>query len=679
MMRKKEERETIKGISVSNPVDVDKDYLLFTVDYAAKNGFNHIQFIGPIHDHIKGNIDGMTLYRKYNQFNEGKDLSYIMKALDVIHTACKRAAKYGINTYVWHHELELPLKFKEAYPEIQNSCGDIEVTHPLVKDFLENKIKDFFYSYPSIDGIVLTLHETSVPLLKLKDQKLGEIARVKYVTNILYQACESLGKELIVRPFASIEEDYAMMIQAYEEVSENMVIMDKWTQFDWSLTLPNNEFYYMIKKSPLLVEADVFGEYFGKGHLPIMLKNHIAEKFEYCDRFSPKGYVARIDREGRTPFDSVNEVNIVITAAHLNHKDVEREINNFFEAKYPGATNEVKALMEPTEEILRKTIYSKGYYFSQLSHFPDLNHSKNHFYFEMMREDYDIASNEWFIPKGWNRGTLEEILEEKQSAAQEAKKLYERLQELQGRIKNMEYESLQAKFCNLQLVTEIWYILAKTFMDYAKYFETKSDVCAAALEHDIDMLLEKNLQGIEVLGSKFYCLQSEANGGYFSRIETFAEDIRQSFALEKQAVELMKQEQNILDYVICGGAMEGHKLQKEVNFSDTLVQENALCRIPGSLRGIGWCSINAHGWFSYEIAVTPIAMNTIEIVMGSSGEELDVSIDIDEQNYTIREKIQGTKEYSFNYYEHAGKDKVRIRFNKISEYIPYIFLIKVLK
>lgn len=679
MMRQNDERETIKGISVANPVDVDKDYLLFTVDYAAKNGLNHIQFIGPIHDHIKGNIDGMTLYRKYNRFNEGKDLSYVMKALDAIHTACKRAAKHGIKTYVWHHELELPLNFKEVYPEIKNGCGDIEVTHPLVKDFLENKIKDFFYSYPGIDGIVLTLHETSVPLLKLKDQKLGKIARVKYITEILYQACQALGKELIVRPFASIEEDYEMMTRAYEEVSEDMVVMDKWTQFDWSLTLPSNEFYHKIKKSPLLVEADVFGEYFGKGHLPIMLKNHIAEKFEYCDGFSPKGYVARIDRDGRIPFGSVNEVNVVITAAHLNHKDVDQEIDAFFEARYPGVAAEVRALMEPTEEILRKTIYSKGYYFSQLSHFPILNHSKNHFYFEMMREDYDIASDEWFIPKDWTRGSLEEMLEEKQSAAREAKELYARLQELQGKIKDTEYESLHAKYCNLQLVTEIWYVLTKIFMDYVKYFETKSDVYEVALKQDIEMLLEKNLQGIDVLGSEFYCLRSETNGEYFSRIELLVEEIRQSFALEKQAVESMEQEQNMLDYVVCGGAMEGHRLQKEVNFSDTLVQENALCRIPGSLRGLGWCSINAHGWFSYDIAVTPNAMNTIEVVMGSSGEELDVSIDIDEQNYTIREKMQGKKEYSLQYHENAGKDKVRIRFNKISGYTPYIFLIKVKK
>lgn len=39
--------------------------------------------------------------------------------------------------------------------------------NPLVKDFLENKILDFFEAYPLMDGIILTLHETKILFLKL--------------------------------------------------------------------------------------------------------------------------------------------------------------------------------------------------------------------------------------------------------------------------------------------------------------------------------------------------------------------------------------------------------------------------------------------------------------------------------------------------------------------------------
>lgn len=676
MMSHQVERDRIKGMAVCNPVDVEKNYLLYTVDYAVRMGFNHLQIIGPIHHAVKGNIDGMTLYRKYNQFNDEKNLNYIEQTMDAIHEACKITVENNIKTYVWHHELELPLNFKDVYPEVKNSYGDIEVTHPLVRDFLENKIIDFFYAYPNIDGIILTLHETKIPLLKLKNQKLGKIERVKYVTEILYQICQKLGKELIVRPFASVEEDYIMMTKAYEEISTDMLIMDKWTQFDWSLTLPNNAFFYKIEKNPLFVEADVFGEYFGKGHLPIMLKDHIAEKFKYCDTFSPSGYVARVDRNGEIPFGNLNEVNVVITAAHLNGLDVDREIDKFFEKEYAGAAKEVRELMEETEEILRKTIYTKGYYFSEMSYFPHLNHCKNHFYFEMMRENYEIASNEWFIPKGWNRGSVEQMLSEKKTAVCEAARLYGKLCLLEGRLKKQKYNELWTKFYNLKLTTEIWLILMMLFRDYVKYFETGNQKYEVAFEKECEMLLEKHHFGVETLGNHFYGLYPMQPFSEGTNIENFVKEIRESFAYEKQFSEDMKKEQDVLDYIVCGGGMEGHKLQKEVNFSDTLMKDGMLCRIPGSLRGMGWCSVNAHGWFSYEVAIRPNVVNTIKILMGSSGEQMDVAIDISGQKHTIHEKINGTKVYRFNYEESAGQDSVRIRFDKISGYTPCVFWIE---
>ena len=289
------EKEMIKGLSICHPTDMDKSYLLNAVEYAEKMGFDHIQICGPIHDGVKGNIDGMTAYRKYSQFDCTKDAAYITLCMDAVNAACERASRVGIKMYQWHHELDLPDGFQQAFPEVLNSFGDVEVTHPKIKDFLENKIRDFFAAYPLMDGIVLTLHETKVPLLKLKDQKLGKVERVKYVTQILFETCKALGKELIVRPFASIEEDYVLMTQAYEQISPDMPVMDKWTQFDWSLTLPNNAFYHKIKKNPLMVEADIFGEYFGRGRLPLLLKEHITEKVDYCQGFRPTGYAARID------------------------------------------------------------------------------------------------------------------------------------------------------------------------------------------------------------------------------------------------------------------------------------------------------------------------------------------------------------------------------------------------
>lgn len=665
----------IIGMSVCNPVDVDKDYLLYTVDYAGRLGFNHMQVIGPIHDSIKGNIDGMTPYRKYSQFDSTKNMDYVRYSIDAVNAACRRAKTYGMKMYQWHHELDLPTGFKEAYPEIVNRFGDVEVTHPMVKDFLENKIRDFFYTYPDMDGIILTLHETKIPLLKLKDQKLGKVERVKYVTKILFDTCEALGKELIVRPFASIEEDYVMMTKAYEEISADLVIMDKWTQFDWSLTMPHNAFFSKIKKNPLLVEADIFGEFFGKGHLPLMLKEHIAEKFTYCEGFAPAGYVARIDREGQIPFGGVNEVNIVIMNAYLSGKDVETEINRFFREKYGDAVAEVRAAMERTEDVLKKTIYTKGYYYSELSCFPSLNHSKNHFYFEMLREHYDIASNEWFIPRNWERGSLNELVAEKQAAVREADELYGRILRLEDKMEAEEYRKLWVKFTNLKLVTQIWERLLVTFRDYVRYFETFDDAYVTTFEQDVELLRGLKKTGVEVLGDAFYCLNCRKK--LFDYVEAFTRDISESFAVERKATGALRADESLTDYIVCGGAMEGHRLQKEVNFSDTLVVDGELCRIPGNRMGMKWSSINAHGWFSYELKVKPQADNRISVVMGSAGDQLEVRVTIGETEYEIREKACGRKELTFPCAAEDSCSSVRIRFDKISGYTPCVYMIKV--
>ncbi len=347
----------VRGISVVNPDEVERTYLLFCIDYAIKNNYNHVQITGPIHDPVKGNIDGMTFSVKYAQFNYEKDESYVNNCMQAVNEACEKASAAGVKTYMWHHELALPTDFGKVFPEVLNENGDIEVSHPLVKDYLENKIRDFFAAYPKMDGVVLTLHETKIPLLKLKNQKLGKIERVKYVTKILYDTCKSLGKDLIVRPFASLAEDQSMMLKAYEEISPEMTIMDKWTKFDWSLTLPDNDFFKEIKVNPFVIETDIFGEYFGKGRLPIMLKNHIEKKFGYCNRYNHNGFVNRIDRDYQNPFGTVNEVNLVVMHALVNGLDVEKETDKFFNDKYGAAGKDVRRIMERTEEKSEKEIF----------------------------------------------------------------------------------------------------------------------------------------------------------------------------------------------------------------------------------------------------------------------------------------------------------------------------------
>ncbi len=671
--------QIIKGISTVNPWDMEKEYVEKTVDYAVERGYQHYQFIGPIHNPVRGNIDGMTFSRKYAQFNDEKDAEYVNLNLEVVNAALERLHAAGVKSYMWHHELDLPFAFTKAFPEVLNENGDVEVSHPLVKDYLQHKIYDFFAAYPKMDGIILTLHETKVPLLKLKNQKLGKIERVKYVTEILFRTCEELGKELIVRPFASLPEDYAMMLEAYESISKNLIVMDKWTQFDWSLTLPHNAFFKQIKNNPLLVETDIFGEYFGKGRLPVMLKKHIEDKYAYCQSFSPVGYVNRIDREEKHPFGTVNEVNLEIMQALMEGRSTDEAIDNFFQREYPQVAAELKEIMTPTEELNRRLLNNKNYYFMEGSFFPELNHSKNHFYFEMMQKECNIASNEWFIPRDWQRGDLQEIFDEKEEVLQKATELLERVKGLKGKVEEKRYQSLLTQFENLYYAARAWRLLLDVFYHYVRYFETADGAYEAAFYQSVEKLLACDAEGREVVGDndEYYLNQYMFTPGKIVHIvKTFAEEVTASFAAEKAGYFVL-QEKGYTDFILCGGGVESHKLQKEVNFSDTMLVKNGLCRIPGNRRGAEWSQINGHGWFSYEVKVTPNADNVFLLEMGSLTERLDVKITIGEKVYEVREEApkSGKKEFAFTYPERAGADKVRIRIDRLSPYTPLVYTI----
>lgn len=664
-------KKAVRGISVSNPVEYRENYLMLAAERAIKCGYNHFQFIGPIHDPVKGNIDGMLLYKKYSRFNANKDETYIDNTRKIINNVSKKLSDAKIRTYVWHHELELPENFGAEYPDALNDYGDIEITHYAVKDFLENKLNDFFTDYPYINGIILTLHETRIPLLKLKNQKLNPNKRVEYVTKILYDTCALCGKELIVRPFASIEKDYIMMMQAYENISHDLTVMDKWTQFDWSLTLPDNAFFKQIKYNPLLVETDIFGEFFGKGQLPLMLADHIKHKFAYCEEFSPLGYVSRVDRSGYDFFGDVNEVNCVIMEALLNGNDPDEAARSFFEEKYAGAGKKVFELMHKTEELQKKILYLNGYYFNEMSSFPSLNHCKNHFYFEIMRDNCHIASEEWFIPVNWQRGKVADLIKEKEEAVTLCLTLLKKAESLAEDMKKEPFYTLKTKFENLCYTAGLWLALTKLLRAY-------SECCGGDGQEfytRVQELLNANSKGKAVLKDKFYPLMLRYDRTC-DPVEKFAEEITESFKVEDTAIKSLKEE-NLNDFIECGGGLEGHLLKKEVNFSDTYILNGELCRIPGTNKGKAWSTVNAHGWFEYSISLRPERENVILIEASGSNGSIDFDLTLHNAVYKIREHAEGKKVFSFTLPESKEKT-ARIRFDRVSVNTPFIYTIKVL-
>lgn len=674
-----------KGISFLNPVRVEAGYLNKCAAYAIEHGIEHFELIGPTHDPVRGNCDGMMFFRKYARFNEGKDAEYIRYCEKAVNEALDLVAAHGIKSYYWHHELEVPVGFDEVYPEIRNADGDVEVTHPRIKDFLENKIGDFFHTYPNMSGIVLTLHETRIPLLKLKNQKLDKVARVQYVTEILYNACQKLGKELIVRPFASIAKDYDDLMDAYERISDTLPVCDKWTKYDWSLFRPSNPFFQRIK-NPLIVEADIFGEYFGKGFLPLMLKKHITDKVAYCNRFGVRGYVARIDRGGYIPFGTPNEVNLEIMNAAVDGLDVEAAIDAFFAREYGQYGPIVKEAMTDTEELQVKALHAEGRPMHWLSNFPPLFSIKNGY--RIFRKDFTLTPEQ--LADGLRFFRPEVVLRDQEEAIARIEEKLALVKTLEGKLEPDQYYSVYMRFVNFLYVAKIFRELVKAYSAMAKYFEENDEEALPHIFAAIDRMTELDEAGYRALGKDWHCEALALKPGSpfltYSIPVDYSERTGQVYHLKNmlgRAVALevetrrMLAKENPVDFVVAGGFSEDHKRKSEPNFSAALTLEDGNCRTAGSERGAYWSMLKAHGWFSYDMKVNPDAENTLFVRgKGHNGTfSIDIAIDGDMTRHSIAG--DGILELSRTFTPAAGKETVTIRIDRNSESLPFVYSLMI--
>ena len=671
-----------KGISYLNPVNVEEKYMKRCAQYAIDHNVKHFELVGPTHSPLRGNCDGMTLYRKYAELNDEKDLPYIEYCTRVINETLDMIEPYGIKSYYWHHELEVPKKFDDLHPEILNERGDVEVTHPLIKDFLINKIEDFFHTYPKMTGIVLTLHETRIPLLKLKNQKLNKIERVKYVTGIVYETCKRLGKELIVRPFASIAQDYDDLMDAYEQISPDLMVCDKWTKYDWSLTRPHNPFLARIK-NPLVIETDIY-EYFGKGFLPLMLKRHIIEKVKYCNSFGVMGYVSRIDRGGFTPFDTPNEVNLEIMDAAVDGRDVDEAIDAFFKREYGEYWQTVREAMENTEELQIGAMHAEGPALHWLSCFPPLFSMKTAY--RRFRDDFVVPQS--MIDDGFGKVHYDVVIAEQDKACEEISKKLALVETLKGKLDEDKYYQLYMRFKNFDIVAKIFRQLTTVYHSIARYFEHHDETALTVIYDCIDKMRALDKEGFEALGADFHCERLSLKKG--TPFRTFglgsdSTDPRDSHVylldqLLKPALdmEVAKDRElramNPVDYIIPGGFSEEHNLKTEPNFSGALTLTDGPCRTAGSERGAMWSTVKGHGWFSYEMKVKPGVENTLVIEGTGHGGTLSLDVTIDGGEMAVYSKTgEGHLFIEHKFTPAEGKDKVTVRLDRNSEFLPFIY------
>ena len=227
-----------------------------------------------------------------------------------------RVKAAGLGVIAWHHvRRDLPDELSQEYPDAASSNLDF------LRDWEQATLSEFFEILPEVDMIAVT-SMTETPGVADQNDRGRYVRQLAGVFEGMNQACRQKDKTLIIRDWGSVGNNAKgpqIFHEAIESLPHDVCIHIKNVLLDFvtNAEIPNpNANKYPDR--PLIVEFDVYGEYFGRADIPYVDPQHYCQRLDSLYAIEPYGVTARIAFEvGRKPrryasiFESPNAANAV--------------------------------------------------------------------------------------------------------------------------------------------------------------------------------------------------------------------------------------------------------------------------------------------------------------------------------------------------------------------------------
>lgn len=226
----------------------------------------------------------------------------------------------GLGVLVWHHlRRDLPDELAAEYPKAMT--GD----PAFWREWEEATLSEYFELLPETDMLVVTSMTETPGVHELSDAS-DAVDRLETVFRAIHRACGRAGKGLAVRDWGAVGQSAIagghIFHEALARLPEDICIHIKNVVCDFVTNSeaphPNLGAY---PNRPLIVEFDVYGEYYGRADIPYVDPQHFCNRLDGIYPLRPHGVSARIayewDRAARrypTIFDSPNAANAVVFA-----------------------------------------------------------------------------------------------------------------------------------------------------------------------------------------------------------------------------------------------------------------------------------------------------------------------------------------------------------------------------
>ena len=286
----------------------------------------------------------------------------------------------GLECWCWTHEIQQP-------PAEMVRNGFFDIDNKGLKSHLMNKYSLLREYIPSLDGIVLTFAETQYEVYKDKnvitEYKNADAAeyKTKYLVDMLYGICKSLGWKLAVRDFVYRKAEINAMLSAINGIDHGVIVMSKCVPHDWHPYYPDNPVLGKVGDRQQWIEFDLGHEYEGQTMLPYADPYLIAKRIRNAFRNNIKAICVRLDRYGgKDGFSAVYqpwsdlEIRIVSHVAKNINASVEEAIEQWEKEHFHGAWEVVKL----STDMVNTFLFPKKLWIANHSNLPDFYYSRSH-------------------------------------------------------------------------------------------------------------------------------------------------------------------------------------------------------------------------------------------------------------------------------------------------------------
>lgn len=557
------------GFSASHGSRFDEKFVSWTVEQLAELDYFRFELCRE-----NAGVDRWIEYRALPKLNAHKP--HDPAGADALRRALAPVAESGRQVSLWTHELWAPDRILDFYPELRTRRGDIDLSHPLMTEFVLDKYERLFKTIPELGALTLTLTETAFPVMHRFDNEWTPEQCVAWLVGTLDEVCAAHGRALIVRPFSAIRADYEAVRRALLRLPASIEIMLKTDPFDWDPFLPFNPAMHTYPPERLTAEFDLAGEYFGRGALPVIFPDYIRERMDAVRRLGIPRAVGRVDRCGVSALDREGRLNVdLFCAAARSGRGNAAAKRSWLVQRcrgyYPGAVDAstLVTALETGFEAVKKLFYTDGHLLFHRT-FGDLRLAQTNVLFETLRPEQplDHCADEWHILSDRVSPSVEQARAEKDEAialAEKARRLVAAA--APG------HELLREHAENLVLFARLYRAAVEAIQEYVltvRHGDAGSFAASCAR-------LDESVQALrEARGMRW-------NSGLARTAAGFARDLRRAHELEQEFYRALPgltdaERARLLDAVPAGYPGEGHRLRKFTHGSTATMTRSGFYR-----------------------------------------------------------------------------------------------------